>query len=275
MGTVQPQSRTPGVKRSNETGEAPPRLPQVAGVYRERPPAPALCGHVDRVWTNELSGPAEIEVVPDGCIDIYWTGSRLQVAGPNTWVVTATIASAAVLAGIRFRPGVAVRWLGVSAAELLNTHPALEDCWGRRATARLSEAIAQAKTAMAVAAMLERSLVDRLYRVAPADPMINATVAAAAHETPSPNGIVRELVDDFGWSERTLRRRCQEAFGYGPKTLERILRFQRFLHLLSNSRTPLSVLAVEAGYADQAHLAREVRRLSGQTPRILMAQLQS
>src|SRR5207302_3572253 len=117
--------------------------------------APALCGHVDRVWTNELSGPAEIEVVPDGCIDIYWTGSRLQVAGPNTRVVTATIASAAVLAGIRFRPGVAVRWLGVSAAELLNTHPALEDCWGRRATARLSEAIAQAKTAMEVAAMLE------------------------------------------------------------------------------------------------------------------------
>jgi len=94
-------------------------------------------------------------------------------------------------------------------------------------------------------------------------------------EGPRTKGIVRGLIEEFGWSERTLRRRCQEAFGYGPKTLERILRFQRFVRLLSNGRVPLSVLAIEAGYADQAHLAREVRRLSGQSPRTLMSELQS
>jgi AraC-like DNA-binding protein len=38
---------------------------------------------------------------------------------------------------------------------------------------------------------------------------------------------------------------------------------------------PLAVLASEAGYADQAHLAREVRRLSGQSPTELIAELQT
>ncbi len=260
------------MSRSNGTG-ARPRLYQVAGDFCERLPVAALRPHVDRVWTNELYEPAAIDVVPDGCIDIYWTGSRLRVAGPNTRVVTATIASAAKLAGIRFRPGVATRWIGVSATELLNTHPALEDVWGSRATAPLSDRLAHAETAAAAAAILEEALVGRLHRVAPADPIVSAVAVAAARRRPSPNGLVRGLIAEHGWSERTLRRRCLAAFGYGPKTLERILRFRRFLRLVADARTPLAVLAVEAGYADQAHLAREVRRLAGQSPSALRSGL--
>lgn len=263
------------MSRAGETAGAQPKLYQVAGVLRERRPASALLRHVERVWTNELHGPAALEVVPDGCIDIYWAGSRLQVAGPNTQVVTVTMASAASLVGVRFRPGVAARWLGVSATDLLNTHPPLEDVWGRRATAPLADKLAHVDNATAAAVILERALIDRLHQVAPADPIVSATVAAAAKEIPGPRGIVRGLIDEFGWSERTLRRRCREAFGYGPKTLERILRFQRFLRLLSHGHAPLSALAIEAGYADQAHLAREVRRLSGQSPGSLMSELQS
>ena len=72
----------------------------------------------------------------------------------------------------------------------------------------------------------------------------------------------------LGLGERTLRRRFEEAFGYGPKTLDRILRFQRFLTLVRDPRAPSAAgLAAEAGYADQAHLIRESRRLAGSTPR--------
>ena len=67
-------------------------------------------------------------------------------------------------------------------------------------------------------------------------------------------------------SERTLRRRFDESFGYGPKTLDRILRYQRFLRLARQSPAPTAMLAVEAGYSDQAHLVRESRRLTGSTP---------
>jgi AraC-like DNA-binding protein len=60
------------------------------------------------------------------------------------------------------------------------------------------------------------------------------------------------------------------AVGYGPKTLQRILRFQRFLTLAQTS-TDLARLALEAGYADQAHLTRECSRLAGLPPAALLA----
>jgi AraC-like DNA-binding protein len=261
------------MRRSDEPAEPQPKLSQVVGVLRERRPAPALSGHIDRMWTNVLSGPARVEVVPDGCIDIYWTGARLLIAGPNTRIVTVEFMSAANLVGARFNPGIAHRWLGISAVELTDTQPPLEDIWGRHATMPLADKLADAGSTAAAATILERSLLDRLPRVAPSDPMIAATVAASAKKGSGANGGVRGLIDDFGWSERTLRRRCNEAFGYGPKTLERILRFQRFLALLSGRPASLADLAIEAGYADQAHLAREVRTLSGRSPSTLMAEV--
>jgi AraC-like DNA-binding protein len=75
-------------------------------------------------------------------------------------------------------------------------------------------------------------------------------------------------------SERTLRRRFLHNFGYGPKTLEQILRFQMFLKL--GRREPqrgISALAFDANYADQAHLCREARSLSGLSPSALLQSL--
>ena len=75
------------------------------------------------------------------------------------------------------------------------------------------------------------------------------------------------LARSLAMSERTMRRRFHESFGYGPKTLSRILRYQRFLLLSATSQSSMAVLASEAGYADQAHLVRESRRISGLTPK--------
>jgi AraC-like DNA-binding protein len=237
-------------------------------------PAAVLARHVDRVWINELRGPTAIDVVPDGCIDIYWTGAGLQIAGPNTEVLTLTMPGAAALAGVRFHPGVASRWLGVPASDLLNKHEPLKEVWDRRAVDELSDKLANAAKAAVAATTLEHALIGRLSEVSPADPIVEATVAAMCRPGRATTNVVGELVAEFGWSERTLRRHCHRAFGYGPKTLERILRFQQFLRLLPAARVPLAVLAAEAGYSDQAHLAREVRRLSGQSPRSLMVELQ-
>jgi AraC-like DNA-binding protein len=54
--------------------------------------------------------------------------------------------------------------------------------------------------------------------------------------------------------------------GYGPKLLQRVLRFQAFLAACGDAAPGLAELAVEAGYADQAHLGRETRALAGLTP---------
>ena len=75
----------------------------------------------------------------------------------------------------------------------------------------------------------------------------------------------------LGIGDRQLRRRFADAVGYGPKTLERILRFQRFLTLAIHE-ADLARLALDAGYADQAHLTRECTRLAGLPPAQLLAE---
>jgi transcriptional regulator GlxA family with amidase domain len=69
--------------------------------------------------------------------------------------------------------------------------------------------------------------------------------------------------------ERQLQRRCLTAFSYPPSTLARVLRLQRFLSMIRSPRRryqSLSDLAAAAGYADQAHLARDCLELIGQRP---------
>lgn len=73
------------------------------------------------------------------------------------------------------------------------------------------------------------------------------------------------MAADLGLSERQLRRTCLDAFGYGPKVLQRILRFQQAKRLIE-SGVPLADVAYQAGYSDQAHLTREVTSLAATTP---------
>ena len=75
---------------------------------------------------------------------------------------------------------------------------------------------------------------------------------------------VRQIADHHGMYERTLRRPSHQLFGYGPKALMAIHRFQRALDL-ARSGVSLGEAAVLANYSDQAHLSREARRLAGTT----------
>jgi transcriptional regulator GlxA family with amidase domain len=77
------------------------------------------------------------------------------------------------------------------------------------------------------------------------------------------------LSEEVALSERQLQRRFRESIGYGPKTLHRILRFQRVLEELVSDRdgsASLAGIAAATGYSDQAHLTRESQELAGLTP---------
>ena len=66
-------------------------------------------------------------------------------------------------------------------------------------------------------------------------------------------------------SPRTSQRRFRRATGLTHRTLRQIERAERAVELLDRGATILD--AVErAGYADQAHLTRSLRRFAGQTP---------
>ncbi|MBT2444980.1 helix-turn-helix domain-containing protein, partial [Streptomyces sp. ISL-36] len=91
------------------------------------------------------------------------------------------------------------------------------------------------------------------------DPLLRAVVRRLNAGRP-----VAETADAVGLGPRQLHRRSLDAFGYGPKTLARILRLQRALALV-RAGLPYAEAALRAGCADQAHLARETRALAGTT----------
>lgn len=249
---------------------------QFAGIYRERAPDAALREHVRCVWVNDLSESQTewVRVVPDGCADIVWTGTSLTVAGPDTQCILDRLPRGSVVVGVRFHPGAASAWFGLPLSELVNSRVPLAEVW-RSDADRLSDRVAASCSAQEIAAALETFLLSRLGEVGRPDREI-AFLRRTARDSFHPVGVrLHRLAADMGISERTLRRRCLGAFGYGFKTLHRVLRFQRFLSLGAQSfKGSLAEVAARAGYADQAHMSREVRRMSGISPGQFVAQLQ-
>jgi AraC-like DNA-binding protein len=231
--------------------------------YRELPqPTP----QVACLWIRDPEpAPRRHRVLPDACVDVVWfDDGRLVVAGPATGPVFSDVPPGSSAMGVRFRVGAAGAALGLPASELLDANVPLEGVWGAEA-ARIAERVADAATPEARLTALAGEVGARLS--AHVDPLVRAAAAGAAR----PDARVDQLGARLGITDRQLRRRFGDAVGYGPKTLQRVLRFQRFLALARREPHDLARLALEAGYADQAHLTRECRRLSGVTPAALVA----
>lgn len=210
-------------------------------------------------------------VVPDGCVDILWIEGRLIVAGPDESVALTTLAPGTTVTGIRFRPGAATKWLGLPMSEIVGDRVDLRDLWGGQAQ-DLANRIGDAEMPADRLRRLEAGLSRLAPAIDPPAPDMELVFGSLARQ---PSGTsIATICDRLEISERSLRRRCHQVFGYGPKTLDRILRFQRFLRLARRpGEARLSVLALEAGYADQAHLTREMRRLSSLSPSMILSQI--
>jgi AraC-like DNA-binding protein len=250
-------------------------VPRPSSSYRELPPPAALAQYVSCLWVQTIGagdGNYEQPVLPDGCADIVSTNGGLTVVGPATTAVTESFAPGSVIVGVRFRTGAAPPLLGVIANELLDREVGLADIWGRAGT-RLAERCGGASGHAEGAERLRAVVGSLLDRLADA-PAVDAVATRAASMLAAPAAPpVRDLADRFDLSERQLRRRVEAAVGYPPRTLARILRFQRFLGTARSSGPSgpdLARLAIEVGYADQAHLTRDSRRLAGLPPGALL-----
>jgi AraC-like DNA-binding protein len=218
--------------------------------YREVAPRADLAAYVQCVWQRSADD-GDVLVLPDGCVDLWSNSGSLFVAGPDR--EARVHRSNGSLVGIRLRPGVAGAVLGVDAAALTGLEVDVADLWGCSTGERLAEDPADG---------LAHLVRDRL-----ADAEVDHAVVAASALLGA--GMpVSAVAEQLGVGERSLRRRFLAHVGYPAKVLDRVLRFQRFLALADPARRApsLAVVAAEAGFADQAHLARESRDLAGLTP---------
>lgn len=246
-----------------------PALAHVTGHYRERPVAKPLRRHFSQVWMNRTSGPDSILVVPDGAIDLQWMDGRWRVAGPDRTPQAETLPAGTTVIGFRFQPGAAANWLGPAMSGLCDRRIWLEDIWGR--AGRRANGAAQASDPENPVRHLEQVLAEFTDAMPQPRHDLQSAHRILSGGLPAGLNIIPRLMAELRMSERTLRRQFEASFGYGPKTLHRILRFQHFLRLARQNPTrTIGLLAADTGYADQPHLVRECRRLAHCAPSQLL-----
>jgi AraC-like DNA-binding protein len=239
--------------------------------YREFAPSPELHSVVACRWLrrvpDQLGGGSTL-ILPDGCVDLVWRDGKLVVAGLDRRARPSAIRPGETIVGLRLRPGVAGAVLGIPASEVLDEHPALEDVVDRRARG-LADRLAETDDEVHAFELLE-ALIRAQLRESEPDPL----VLAATRRLGFPGSRVDWLADALGISDRQLRRRFHASVGYGPKTLDRVLRFRRFVSpapAVAAREDDLARIAADLGYADQAHMTRDCLNLSGLPPARLAA----
>jgi AraC-like DNA-binding protein len=254
----------------------PAGLPDLPPGYTEWPAPPGLRHAIACLWaqvTPDGAADRETLVLPDACSDLIWEPGRgAYVAGPDTGPFRTVMKAGAVVIGVRFRPSAGGPALGVPLSELRDQRVDLSDL-RRRDASRLPGTL-DPDTAATRALELAAALVTD------GDPDPAATRATVLLADPRTRA--EDVAAEIGLSMRQLRRRCHAVVGYGPKTLQRVLRFRRFVARIDagppagqagvHPGHDLAALAAQAGYADQAHLTRECRALAGLTPAALARQ---
>jgi AraC-like DNA-binding protein len=208
-------------------------------------------------------------VLPDTCVDIVVINHESPlVVGPWTEPFVARLAPGTTVVGARCHPGLAQALIGLPVSTMLNQSVPLDAIWGKAARTRF-ERIADLRGLATRRSAMEAALLDHMARATPGDETTRAALQWLARH---PHGRTEELSRWIGFSSRQLRRRFTAAVGYGPKMFQSVLRFQRLLNLTSGRNAPqnLARLSADAGYSDQAHMTREVRRFSGSPPTALL-----
>ncbi len=137
-----------------------------------------------------------------------------------------------------------------------------------------------------------RALAVRLPRVRDAlkrgawteiPPLFDEALAEAFSSPPSGAGIeaarafsertgeaspgTERVAERLDYSRRQVERQVRAVTGISPKQLSSLVRFQFVRDALwAEPLSELASLAIDAGYADQAHMTREFKKYAGQTP---------
>lgn len=243
--------------------------------YVERVPVAELAGTVRTVWIQRTGATAYAQRhLPTGGVEVHFPiGGRPQLVGPLTGPNLEIIPPHTTLVGVRFHPGMAPP-LPTVLDDLVDARVGLHELWGGTAE-RLGEAVAAAPGPNEALDLLQAHIVQTFRRTGHPDPVVREAVRRLMPWDPVDIGA---LAEHLAISPSQLRRRCVHMVGVGPKALQRTLRFQGFLALAQAGATPsgrigadgLAGLAVDVGYADQAHLSRECVRLAGLSPRGLL-----
>jgi AraC-like DNA-binding protein len=257
--------------------------------YTEWQPSPPLTGVVTAFWVvagdgGEVTAPA---ILPDGHVEIVfnlgdpvrldgpaftgWQPERAAV-GPLSYAVRMTYGARVRTLGIRFHPARGAAFLGVTATMLAEKILPIA-----QVAPHLDEALAatvrdEPNPKMILSSEHTRKAIDavlraQLFGMAPPDDEIAAVVDRLLLPGESDTLTVANIAKELGITPRHVQRRFLAAVGITPKRFIRVVRFARAWQAASMSEADAwADLALEHGFADQAHLVREFRAFGAEPP---------
>jgi AraC-like DNA-binding protein len=231
-------------------------------------PSADLAPLVEHYWVVRwnLPEPRVAETVPHPCVHMVLEVDRSEVVGVMRMRFTRRLSGRGRVLGTRFRPGAFRAFMTRPVATLTGRSLRLVDVFGASARARTLEerALSHDDDQKAIG-VVERFLRDLHPRQDEA--MALAVRIAARVESDRSITRVAQLARKFGTSERALQRLFREYVGVGPKW---VIQRHRLLEAAARAAKARAVdwsdLALELGFADQAHFIRDFKRLVGQPP---------
>jgi AraC-like DNA-binding protein len=224
----------------NATGQRAPVLPTPAVVLGVQ-------------WRGRMRGPDGL-LAHAGVTGIQERARTYEAVGPTTSIL------------VRFTPTGAA-CLGLPLSELAGRSVALHDILDGKRVRHLVERVGEAPdavTARDVVIDLLAELDDK-----PDQLVVRALQVFTAGSDDEAR--VAKLARSLAISERQLERRFLATVGVTPKRWQQLNRFHSAMSAMRASGVETLIdTAMSAGYYDQSHFNRDVRRRTGMTPTVLL-----
>ncbi|MFD5466043.1 DUF6597 domain-containing transcriptional factor [Kitasatospora sp. NPDC127059] len=227
-------------------------------------PAPAVARFVEYYWTVrwDLTGhpPYEQKVLAHPNVHLVFEAPRARVYGVDRSLFVRRLEGAGQVLGVKFRPGAFRPFAGHPVGELADRSVPAADYFGPGAD--------KANTLVLDGPGAERADAFLLPRLPAPDPVAEEVAAMVERITGSPDLCrVDDLARELGLTVRRLQRLFAEYVGASPKWVLRRARLHEAAERVSaEGELDLAALAVELGYADQAHLTRDFTAAVGISP---------
>jgi AraC-like DNA-binding protein len=238
--------------------------------HRRLLPGDELAPFVAHFWTVQwsLRSPFTAETLPHPSVHVVFEegagGARAEIAGvPRSRFSRSLVGEGRVFA-VKFRPAAFSPLLHVPMAKLTDRVVPVGDVFGADGDAWASSVAATAGVETRIA-LTEAFLAARLPRLENEVAHIRDLVERMAVDRSLRR--VEDVAHAAGLDVRTLQRAFRRYVGVSPKWVLQRYRLHEAAEQLQAATPPsLAALADALGYADQAHFARDFKRVIGRTP---------
>lgn len=221
---------------------------------------------MDYYWRVEwdLAEPVRRETLPFPSVHLAMQAGRCGVFGPVRRRFSILLEGRGSVFAVKFRPGAFRPFLGEPVSRLTDGVRPLVAVFGEPGARLEAEVLACGDPSEQIE-LAEAFLRARLPDPDPRIDAVNRVIQRIAGDRSITR--VEPLVEPFGASLRTLQRTFGEYVGVSPKRVIQRYRLQEAAERLARDGVgALSRLALELGYADQAHFANDFRSIVGATP---------